>query len=87
MTELINALYNFLQDHYLSGISQDPDYEKAIGYAETRQELLSRQLNDSQRQLLTGMLAELRLAHTMEQMRLFRATLALSRELSGLVQP
>ena len=50
-------------------------------------ERLSRQLNDSQRQLLTGMLAELRLAHTMEQMRLFRATLALSRELSGLVQP
>ena len=87
MTELINALYNFLQDHYLSGISQDPGYEKAIGYAETRQELLSRQLNDSQRQLLTGMLAELRLAHTMEQMRLFRATLALSRELSALVQP
>lgn len=86
MTELTDVLYDFLQKRYISGIIQDPEYEKAIGYAEAKQELLSRQLDENQRWLLEGLLDEINLAHAMEQMRLFQATLSLCRELSGLVR-
>ena len=87
MNDLTNALYEFLTEHYIHGIIQDPEYATAIGYAEAKQELLCRQLTEDQRRLFQSMLKELNLAHTMEQMRLFHATLALSRELAGLVRP
>ena len=86
MTELTNSLYEFLTKHYIHSIIQDPEYEKAVGYAEAKQELLSCQLNEDQRQLLKSMLDEINLAHTMECFRIFQATLALSRELTGLVR-
>jgi hypothetical protein len=86
MNNLTNALYEFLTKHYIHGILQDPEYTAAIGYAEKKQELLSRQLTEEQRWLLKELLDEITLAHVMEQERLFRAALALSRELSVLVR-
>ena len=86
MTDLMNNLYEFLTRHYISGMAQDPEYAKALGYAEAKQALLDQQLDDSQRRLLQGLLDEVELAHSMEQACLFRATLSLSRELSGLVR-
>lgn len=87
MNDLTNALYEFLTEHYIHGILQDPEYAAALGYAETKQELLNLQLTEDQRRLLQSMLDELNLAHTMEQKRLFLAALSLSRELAGLVRP
>lgn len=85
MSELTDTLFEFLTNHYIHGIIQDPEYEKAVGYAQARQELLSSQLDEEQRGLLKGMLDEISLAHHMEQRQLFRAALTLSRELAGLV--
>lgn len=85
MSELTDTLFEFLTSHYIHGIIQDPEYEKAVGYAQARQEMLSSQLDEEQRELLKGMLDEISLAHHMEQRRLFRAALTLSRELAGLV--
>ena len=85
MSELTDTLFEFLSKHYIHGIIQDLEYEKAVGYAEAKQELLSSQLDEEQRSLLKGMLDEISLAHHMEQRRLLRATLSLTPELSRLV--
>ena len=87
MTELTNALFNFLNSHQHPGLWNDPEYEKTVGYAEAKQELLFQQLNEDQRRLLSEMLDEFELAHHMEKVCLFQAALSLCRELSGLVRP
>lgn len=87
MTELINTLYNFLTHHSSAGIWNDPEYENAVACAEKKQTLLDQQLNENQRRLLRELLDELELAHHMEKTQLFQASLALNRELSGLIHP
>jgi len=87
MTELANALYEFVTSHYLPGICNDPEYTKAQDYAETKKALLNSQLNESQREILSDLLDDINLACAIRSEYIFQAALALSRELSGLVRP
>ncbi len=86
MTELTNALYEFVTRRYLPGICIDPEYEKALEYAGIKRAQLDSQLEEGQRRLLAELLDEVSLAHCHEREQIFQAALALSRELSGLVR-
>ena len=86
MNELTNALFEFMTTHYVPGICNDPEYEEAKSYAKKKEEQLNSQLNETQQQLLQDLLEDIKLAHFFEQEHIFQATLALSRELSGLVR-
>lgn len=87
MTDLTNALFQFLNTRQYSGLLQDPEHQKAKGYAEAKRELLSSCLDKRQRQLLDDLMEKLKLVHFFEQEYIFQATLSLGRELSGLVRP
>ncbi len=86
MTELTNALFEFLTRNYIPGIYTDPEYETVKRYAEEKRQLLHSQLNTTQQQLLQDLLEYNKLTHFFEQEYIFQATLALSRELSNLVR-
>ena len=84
MTDLMNALYDYLADH--TGIWNDLQYQDSTRCASAKQTQLESQLNDRQRQLLEDLLIELQIAHSLELERIFQNTLTLSRELSSLVR-
>ena len=81
MTDLMNALYEYLADH--TSIWNDLQYQSSNRCASAKQKQLDSQLND---QLLDDLLIELQIAHSLELKHTFQKTLALSRELSSLVR-
>ena len=80
MTDLMNALYEYLADH--TSIWNDLQYQSSNRCASAKQ----KQLDSQQRQLLDDLLIELQIAHSLELKHTFQKTLSLSRELSSLVR-
>jgi len=87
MSELTNALYEFVTSHSMPGLWEKPEYQIAQTNADTKLEQLCGQLEEKQRKLLSELIDEIDLAYAIRSEYIFQAALALSRELSGLVRP
>ena len=87
MTDLMLALYKFTASRRMGHLMEDPEYADFSRCAKLQEQKLRARLDDGGKQNLDDLLGELELERGVEQEAMFRATLSLSRELNGLLQP
>ncbi len=86
MTDLMLALYEFAVSRRMGYLMEDPEYADFSRCAKLQQDRLRARLDDAGKDNLNDLLAELRLAHSVEQEAVFQAAFSLSRELNGLLR-
>ena len=86
MTDLLKQLYSFTLEQ-MDQSGGDPEYESFCRCARQQEARLRAALDDRGRTALDDMLYELQCRHSAELEALFQASIALCRELSGLVWP
>ena len=87
MTELMRSLYEYTLAHRYVQPVCDPEYRSADTSAQIQEDRLRQMLDPEGRKALGAVLDELSLLHSLELEAMFQATLALSRELTGLTRP
>ena len=87
MTDLLTTLYEHIAVHHMGIVWNDPEYESSARCIETHTAALHSQLSDTNRKHLDILLDELTHQHSVELEAMFQSTLALCRELNGVLLP
>lgn len=85
MTDLIMDLYEFTCSRRMGGALDHPEYREHLLAAQVQEERLRSLLDAEGVQLLRDLLYERSCQHAVEQEAIFRATLALCKELRGIL--
>lgn len=85
MDDLVKCLYDFVQNHSMGGLYEDEEYKKYTSAIKLQEEHIREYLPKEQREELGQLVDTIAYQDSIECEHLFRATLALSRELSALV--
>lgn len=81
----MRTLYEFTLTRRMAPSSEDPEYDDFVRCAGLQEKRLRTRLDEAGLQALDNLLTELDNRHSVESEALFRAALALSRELNGLL--
>ena len=84
MTEVMNTLYQFIQEYRIGPLIQGSrDYREYCRCSRIQEDRLRAMLDEKGAETLESMLQELSNQHCEELIAMFRATMALCRELNG----
>lgn len=87
MTDLMENLYEFLIRQRVDALLANTEYPDFAACQALQEEKLRAMLNENGQALLDDLLTELSFQHSAELEAMFRASMGLCRELSGLVTP
>ena len=86
MDDLMKCLYGFMLEHRLGSLHEDPEYEQAAFDASIQEKRVRESLDQEQRKELDQFINMRTLQDSLMSEHIFRAALALSRELNDLLR-
>lgn len=85
MDDLMKCLYELIMERRMGALELDQEYRDSVRTVSMQEKKLWEQLNEDQRQEVELLMMEVTNQNIIEQEYLFRASLALARELNALV--
>lgn len=86
MDDLMKCLYELIMERRMGALELDQEYRDSVRTVSMQEKKLWEQLNEDQRQEVELLMMEVTNQNIIEREYLFRASLALARELNALVR-